>query len=143
VLRLPRAALASLRAHAQAAFPEEACGFLLGRADLHGTRKEVVLAQEAANQKQDERTRRYLIEPAQLLQAEDAAQQAGLDILGFYHSHPTGVARPSEFDRAHAWPWYSYVIVGVTAGKAGEVASWRLADDRSAFNPEDMVEIGA
>jgi proteasome lid subunit RPN8/RPN11 len=138
VLRIPRAELDRLRAHGEEAFPEEACGFLLGSASPDGAAKRVVHARPARNEKRDERTRRYLIAPEQLLAAEQQALDEGLDVVGFYHSHPTGIARPSAFDRAHAWPWYSYVVVGVLEGKAGAVTSWRLAEDRSAFAEEPV-----
>lgn len=130
-----------MRAHGEAAFPEEACGVLLGRADPAGEAKEVAHARAVANAKQDERHRRFLIAPEAWLAAEEEAARQGLDVIGVYHSHPNGVARPSEFDRQHAWPWYSYVIVGVAFGKATDVTSWRLADDRGAFNPEDMLQV--
>lgn len=141
MLHLSAADLAGMRTHSECAWPEEACGFLLGKARADGLRKDVVEAKEAANQKQGERERRYIIEPAQLLAAEEDAERRGLDIVGFYHSHPNGVPRPSDFDRDHAWPWYSYVIVAVSHGKAGELTSWQLAEDRSSFNPEEIVQI--
>ena len=65
--------------------------------------------------------------------------QQGLELIGWYHSHPDHPARPSEFDREHAWPWYSYVIVSVAAGQPQDMTSWRLADDRSHFLPEEVT----
>ena len=59
--------------------------------------------------------------------------------LGWYHSHPDHPARPSEFDREHAWPWYSYVIVSVANGEPQDMTSWQLEDDRSHFQPEEMA----
>jgi len=59
-----------------------------------------------------------------------------LDVVGWYHSHPDHPARPSLFDREHAWPWYSYVIVSVVSGKAADMTSWRLNDDRQDYTPE-------
>lgn len=141
MLRIPRAEVHRIAAHAEAAFPEEACGFLLGTATPDGARKECALALPGENEKQEERERRYVIAPRQLLRAEEQAMERGLDVIGIYHSHPSGVARPSAFDLAHAWPWYSYVVAAVTAGKAGEVTSWRMRDDRSAFGSEEMVQV--
>ena len=68
-----------------------------------------------------------------------AAKAAGLDVIGWYHSHPDHPALPSEYDREHAWPWYSYVIVSVGNGAAQAMASWRLSDDRMRFTPEKIV----
>ncbi|HEY9013519.1 MAG TPA: M67 family metallopeptidase, partial [Gemmatimonadales bacterium] len=81
---------------------------------------------------------RYLISPEDLRQVSVELAGAGLEVLGFYHSHPDHPAEPSRFDQEHAWPWYSYVIVGVSRGLAAELASWRLADDRSAMQPEPI-----
>ena len=70
-----------------------------------------------------------------------AAQRArrGLDLLGFYHSHPDHPARPSQYDLDHAWPFFSYVIVSVMAGEPAALTSWRLSDDRSAFDEEPLI----
>jgi proteasome lid subunit RPN8/RPN11 len=63
----------------------------------------------------------------------------GLDVIGWYHSHPDHEARPSEYDRAHAWPWLSYVIVRVAGGTDHDLRSFVLRDDRTAFDPEPVV----
>ena len=60
--------------------------------------------------------RRLLQGRLDILRAEREARKLGLDILGFYHSHPDAPARPSDFDREHAWPWYAYVIAEVRGG---------------------------
>ena len=70
--------------------------------------------------------------------AEREAANVGLEVVGWYHSHPDHPARPSEFDREHAWPWYSYVIVSVAAGQPEDMTSWLLADDRTHFLPEEI-----
>ena len=76
----------------------------------------------------------------------DASQEAWLElaqqVLGIYHSHPDVAARPSQFDLDHAWPDFSYLIVSVVKGKAVESNSWRLRDDRSAFDQE-AIEFSA
>ena len=72
--------------------------------------------------------------------AEKRAREAGLELLGFYHSHPDHPARPSQYDLDHAWPSFSYVIVSVMAGEDKLLTSWRLKEDRSAFD-EEPVEI--
>jgi proteasome lid subunit RPN8/RPN11 len=78
-------------------------------------------------------------------EAEKSASAQGLEVIGWYHSHPDHPARPSEYDRDHAWPWYSYIIVNVRAGVAQDMTSWRLKDDRSGFLEEkiDAVKVGA
>lgn len=134
VLRIPAAELRRIEAHAARAFPEEACGFLLGSAEP----REVREARPADNEKEEERARRYLIRPERLLAAEEEAMRRGLDVLGFYHSHPSGVAEPSAFDREHAWPWWAYLVTGVTALGVGRTTCWRLAEDRSRFEAEAL-----
>lgn len=132
--------LASARRHAAATYPEECCGFLLGSllGDDGGARVARVLAVD--NQRQDSRHNRYVIHPETVLEAQKQARAAGLDIVGYYHSHPDHPAVPSEFDREHAWPGMSYVIVSVRKGKIAETRSWRLADDRGRFDEESLEE---
>jgi proteasome lid subunit RPN8/RPN11 len=81
---------------------------------------------------------RFLIDPLDQLRVEKGARERGLDVLGYYHSHPDHPARPSNYDRDHAWPWYSYVIISVDRGVPRDLTSWRLAEDRSAFAPEQV-----
>jgi proteasome lid subunit RPN8/RPN11 len=126
----------AIRAHAYTTFPEECCGLLVGK---DGEPREAREAVAMENVKEDERARRFLIDPLDLMRAEERLDDEGKTILGFYHSHPTGVAKPSEFDRAHAWPWYSYVILAITAKGPSEILSWRLREDRSAFEAEPLV----
>jgi proteasome lid subunit RPN8/RPN11 len=70
--------------------------------------------------------------------AEKAAREKGIDVVGWYHSHPDHPAAPSQYDQDHAWPWYSYIIVSVANGKPQDMTSWRLTDDRSRFTREDL-----
>ena len=127
-----------MAAHLCFAYPDEGCGVLLGR-DGDGAR-EVVQIVALENRREESRHNRYLIAPEQFLLADRAARAAGLEVIGFFHSHPDHPPRPSAFDLRHAWPYYSYLIVNVTRGEAGEARSWRLAEDRSQFE-EEIVEV--
>ena len=62
-----------------------------------------------------------------------------LEVIGWYHSLPDHPARPSDYDRDHAWPWYSYIIVSVHTGVPQDMTSWRLRDDRSEFLEEKIA----
>jgi proteasome lid subunit RPN8/RPN11 len=135
-LRLGAGAKGSLEAHLCRAYPEEGCGVLLGR-DQNGGRVVERLVM-LANQGAESRHNRYLIAPEQFLAAEREARAAGLDVVGFFHSHPDHPARPSAFDLEHAWPYYSYVIVSVEQGRATDVRSWRLDERRAAFEAEAL-----
>ena len=92
------------------------------------------------NARDSERTRRYLIGPEHVAGLERAAGALGLDVVGYYHSHPDAAAVPSEFDRDHAWPFYIYVIVGVRSRDAAKVRAWRLLEDRRGFEPVLIVD---
>jgi len=141
-LRLKSADLVAIHRHGEATYPEECCGVMIGPVGDDGdVRIEELIAAE--NEREDEsRHNRFLISPRALLQAQRSARERGLEIVGYYHSHPDHPARPSDFDRDHAWPGVSYLIVSVVEGKAVDTRSWRLTDDRSAFE-EEAVESGA
>jgi proteasome lid subunit RPN8/RPN11 len=126
--------LEAIDRHGEATFPEECCGFLIGRASGETTVVERVLPVE--NERQDSRHNRYVIEPETVLKAHKEARAAGADVVGYYHSHPDHPSRPSDFDREHAWPGLSYLIVSVMKGRVADARSWRLADDRERFEEE-------
>lgn len=127
----------AIEAHGEQTYPHECCGLMLGRV-VDGARVvEEVSAVE--NARLDSPRNRYLIPPDEVVKGDRYARERGLDIIGFYHSHPNVAARPSEFDREHAWPWYSYVIVSVKEGAAAELHSWVLRDDRSQFDQEEII----
>lgn len=136
MIEIPRDLLERIRAHGAEAYPEECCGALLG--DGVGARKIVRLARRLANSREGAREHRYLIGPEAYSEAEAAARAEGLEVVGIYHSHPDHPARPSEYDREHAWPWFSYVIVSVERGRPLELTSWVLAEDRARFDEEEV-----
>jgi proteasome lid subunit RPN8/RPN11 len=139
VIRIAPGALDDVRAAARAGYPEECCGFLFGHAGTDGTR-DVRHAVAADNGSDENRARRYAIGPEAVRRAERAAADAGLEVVGFYHSHPDHPAEPSRFDLEHAWPWYTYLIVPVHAGEPGAPRAWHLDDDRSRFDPAELLE---
>jgi proteasome lid subunit RPN8/RPN11 len=136
VIRVPKAVVQEIRSAGALSYPEECCGALLGRSS-DGS-KSVLAARPFANGNADERERRYYVGPDAYREAEAWARQQGLDVVGIYHSHPDHPARPSEFDREHAWPWYSYVIVSVEQGKPSRMTSWVLTEERDRFDPEEL-----
>lgn len=132
-LTLTDDARAEIVRHGEASYPHECCGVLLGT-DAGGARRvERVLAIEN-RWEAAERGHRFLIGPDDVLRAERTARRDGLDVLGFYHSHPDDAARPSTFDRDHAWPWYTYLIASIRAGRCVELAGWELRADRTGYD---------
>ena len=127
----------AIRAHGAQDYPHECCGFLIGKAGTEPVT--VARVVPAANTRQDSPRNRFEINPVELVKADRAARADGLGVVGFYHSHPDAPARPSEFDREHAWPGYCYVIVSVMAAQPREMHNWRLRDDRTQFDEDAIV----
>ena len=133
--------LDEIRRHGERDYPYECCGLLIGRVEGGGRGKVVSETYPISNAREEEaKRRRFLIRPEELLAGERHARARGLDVVGFYHSHPGHPAVPSQYDLEHAWPTYSYVIVSVRAARAGDLFSWELEADRSRFNPEEIRE---
>jgi proteasome lid subunit RPN8/RPN11 len=123
--------------HGAETYPHECCGALLGR-DASEDVREVRDLFPLVNRRDDSPRNRFSVTAEDVRDAEKAARGAGLDVVGWYHSHPDHPARPSEYDRDHAWPWYSYIIVSVQAGSPRDMTSWRLNDDRAEFSVEEI-----
>lgn len=132
--------LNEIHQHGQTAYPEEAAGMLLGKAE--GERKQVLQRLELHNAREDSaRHNRYLLTAEDYLRAEQEAARQGLDVIGVYHSHPDHPNRPSDFDREWAMPWFSYLITSVHKGQAQGSRAWLLAEDRTSFHEETIILI--
>lgn len=130
---LTDAVLAAIRLHGHETYPNECCGALIGRDG------EVSESFALPNMTEEGPRRRFLVRPADYRAAEARAAETGRELLGFYHSHPDHPAEPSQYDLDHAWPFFSYVIVSVREGEPRELRSWRLRDDRSQFDEEQIT----
>jgi proteasome lid subunit RPN8/RPN11 len=147
--------LRNIFTHAESSYPEECCGIMLGNIDEDA--KTVVEVWPTKNSWNDEayetfqgiagsdklgasKRDRYAIAPEDMLKAQREARDRHLQIVGIYHSHPDHPAIPSEFDRACAWPVYSYIIVSVHIGKIDTHHSWIL-DDAHQFQPEEIENL--
>ena len=127
-----------IRRHGESDYPYECCGLLVGHFAGDG-RKIVAEAFPISNAREEAAKRnRFLIRPEELMRGERHARERKLDVVGFYHSHPDHPAVPSGFDLEHAWPTYSYIIVSVREGRAGDLRSWEMEADRSRFNEEEI-----
>lgn len=138
-LRLDAPLRGAIRGHLETRYPEEACGGLLAKVDEAGVIR-VTAAVPMENDRREERGRRYLIGPDDVVALERRADREGVTVVGYYHSHPDAPAIPSDYDREHAWPGYVYLIVSVRDGSAVEARAWRLLDDRSGFDRVEIIE---
>ncbi len=138
MLRLSSGLERDIRTHGETAYPNECCGVLIGEVDDAGgkTARSALTIDNA--REDDEQYHRFLITPEDMMKAEQAARAMKLDVIGFYHSHPDHPSAPSGYDKDHALPFYSYVIVSVDKGKAQILTSWELTDDRTEFIQEEI-----
>jgi proteasome lid subunit RPN8/RPN11 len=100
--------------------------------------REILALFPLVNRRDDSPRNRFFVTAEDVRTAEKAAREQNLEVVGWYHSHPDHPARPSQYDRDHAWPWYSYIIVSVEGGAPQDMTSWRLNDDREEFSPEGI-----
>ena len=135
-IEISQPVLQAVHEHARAAYPEEGCGFLLGHS---GTPRRIEESRRARNAATENRARRYMIDPLELLHADDDARKKGLELIGIYHSHPDHPAVPSEYDRSRAASWLSYVIVSVVDRVPKDVTAWQFDEAAQIFRPEPMV----
>ncbi|MDR0759496.1 MAG: M67 family metallopeptidase [Treponema sp.] len=131
-----------IREAGERAWPNECCGFVLGRLEGGEKRADLILAVENAWEA-GERYHRFVITPEDFMKAEREARLKSREILGIYHSHPDHPAAPSEYDREQALPFYSYLILSVRGGtaraRAAELTSWELTDNRDQFLEEKIT----
>jgi len=140
MIELTEEQLAGIRQHGERDYPFECCGLMLGRFESDG-RKIVAETYPISNAREEEAKRnRFLIRPEELMRGEKYAREKGLDVVGFYHSHPDERAVPSKYDLDHAWPTYSYIVVSVEKGEFVDLRSWEMEPDRSRFNQEGITE---
>ena len=130
MLRMDQTQFDDIRQHGEETYPYECCGVLLGHAEADGNT--VIDAVRAENVRADSAHNRYQIAPRELIRIQREARAKGLDIVGFYHSHPDHPARWSRTDLAEAhWIGCSYVITSVVADDSGKSTRCRAAETNS------------
>ena len=138
MIRIDDEQLAQMHAHGERDYRYECCGLMLGR--FEDGRKTIIETYAISNAREEAAKRnRFLIRPDELMQGEKYARDKGLEVLGFYHSHPDDVAVPSQYDLEHAWPTYSYIVMSVEKGRAVDLRSWEMESDRSRFDEEEVL----
>ena len=140
MLKLSRQIYDSLRAHGEQTYPHECCGAMLGRFDRDDRVVSEVVA--CGNTRDDRPEDRFNIDPRDLVRIQRQGREKGLDIVGFYHSHPDHPAQWSKTDFAEAhWIGCSYVITSVEKGKSTVTNSFLLTgedEENKRFEDEEI-----
>ncbi len=131
MVRISKELVRRIEDHGKATYPEECCGILVG--SNYGEARVISESAELDNRQEGNRRRRFFVTPKQYLHAEHIASEKGLELLGFYHSHPDHPAIPSEFDREHALPWFTYIVLAVEKGESKVMTAWSLSETRNKF----------
>jgi proteasome lid subunit RPN8/RPN11 len=133
MLRMDQTQYDAIRRHGEQTYPHECCGVLLGQ--IEEDVNTVVDAVSAENTRSDSAHNRYHISPQELIRIQQQARRRGLDIVGFYHSHPDHPAHWSKTDLEEAhWIGCSYVITSVVGNAkdgAGDEVRCRATDTNS------------
>lgn len=135
MISISKSDLKKIFKHGEETYNEECCGLLIG------TENKVLEVRRMRNTNSGTRSRRYNIDPLELMKVENEVDERGLEIIGIYHSHPDHPARPSQFDLDHSFPNLSYMVLAVESGEASEITSWRRVDgDQREFAQEKIEE---
>ena len=140
MIRIGAEAWQVMVAHAEAVFPNECCGAMLGAND--GETKNVTVALPLDNVHQGPQATRYELRPEDLLKAEKEARSRGMDLIGIFHSHPDHEAYFSTTDLKNSCPWYSFVVLSVKAGRYDHAKSF-LPNMEQTEAPEEALELPA
>jgi proteasome lid subunit RPN8/RPN11 len=133
-MKIRRAAFEAIEAHGAEGYPNEICGIMLGPQRDHT----VTEVRRARNIIVDRARDRYEIDPLDHIRIQREADNAGLDIMGYYHSHPDHPAHASRFDTERAWSGYVYVIVSIEKGKPIDANAFVADQDGGPFRPEPL-----
>jgi len=123
-------------AHARRTYPNECCGAMLGTLD--GDSKNVREAIALDNAFEGAQAARYELRPEDLLKADKAARDRGMDLIGIYHSHPDCDAYFSTTDLQNSCPWYSFVVLSIQKGDFHHANSWLPNPDQTAAEKEEL-----
>src|SRR5580692_4281410 len=122
--------------HAQAAYPNECCGAMIGSID--GENKTVVRALALDNVSGGSQRAYYELRPEDLLRADREAREHKMDLIGIYHSHPDCAAYFSPTDLKNSCPWYSFVVLAIKEGRCDHAKSWLPNAEQTAAEKEEL-----
>jgi proteasome lid subunit RPN8/RPN11 len=143
-MKIAREALDAIRAHGAEGYPEEICGFLIGRRDdrvITRTRRARNIVGEAGaewNFGSDRRRDRYQIDPRDQFDVDKELRDTEFDVIGYYHSHPDHEAIASKTDADRSYAGYVYVIVSVKNGSPEDANAFVADEDHGAFRAEPL-----
>ena len=122
--------------HAEATYPRECCGVMIGPID--GDQKRVTEAFALENAYTGGQEDRYEIRPEDLLQADREARKQGVDLIGIFHSHPDCAAYFSKTDLENSCPWYSFVVLSIQKGKFDHANSFLPNAEQTEAPKEEL-----
>src|ERR1051326_3062278 len=137
MIRINQAAWDAMVAHAEAKFPNESCGAMIGT--IKGDEKDVTRAEPLENAYSGAQGARYELRPEDLLEPDKKARAAGLDLIGIFHSHPDCDAYFSKPDLENSCPWYSFVVLSVKGGKFDHANSFLPNAEQTAAEKEELI----
>ncbi len=137
MIKIDPQAWRTMVAHAEAKFPNECCGAMIGTID--GDTKQVTLAEPLENAYSGAQAAHYELRPEDLLEADKKARAAGLDLIGIFHSHPDCDAYFSKTDLENSCPWYSFVVLSIKGGKFDHANSFLPNADQTAADKEELT----
>ncbi|MDR3717319.1 MAG: M67 family metallopeptidase [Bryobacteraceae bacterium] len=138
MIRIEATAWQVMLSHARSAYPKECCGILLG-VELEGGERLVTSAFASRNAYEGDQSDRFLIDPRDQVKANLKSRAEGIDILGFFHSHPDCDAYFSATDLKNSWPWYSNVVLSIRGGELADAKAFRANEDQSQSEYEKLV----
>lgn len=137
MIRIEETAWPEMVSHAEACYPRECCGILIGRDGPDG--RVVTAAIPCRNVYEGDQKDRFLLDPKDQLAADRRARQEGLTVLGFFHSHPDEESYFSATDLKNSWPWYSNIVMSVRKGTFSYARSFEANEDQTASKEEELV----
>ena len=137
MIRIESAPWAAMVKHAQAMYPNECCGAMLG--DTDGEIKLVRESIALENAFEGAQAARYELRPQDLLAADKAARERNMDLIGIYHSHPDCDAYFSNTDLQNSCPWYSFVVLSIQKGEFNHANSWLPNFDQTEAAKEELI----
>jgi proteasome lid subunit RPN8/RPN11 len=137
MIKIDRDAWDAMVAHAEAKYPNECCGAMIGH--IEDGQKLVCGAVPMENAYSGAQGSRYELRPEDLLAADRSARTVGLDLIGIFHSHPDCDAYFSKTDLENSCPWYSFVVLSVKGGKFDHAASFLPNADQTAAEKEELI----